>query len=1714
MPVKFNVAAPRVRTTAAVWLLFILSAQADPKLIRLRNETISTEPPVKAAAAVQRQAPDRAVSGLFLIQFNATVQSAWKDQLQLLRVELLRYVPDDAFIVRCDQANLDQVRALEFVRWVGDYRADHKIHRAVGDRAVRGLPGDAPAISVLFSPGATPADMAAARLLLQSLALESHSRFGNVIRGKIAPARLQELARSPAVLWIEPAPQVKLYDEIAAKIVGGDGGPGATFTQSYGFDGSGVTVAVADSGLYEGDSGTMHPDLEGRVSAFLYYGGLTDAADEHSHGTHVTGIIAGNGATGEADETDALYGLGVAPGARIVAQRIFDGLGNYEPPPSSETLTRDAVRAGADIGSNSWGDDTQGRYDISAAEFDALVRDADALAPGDQPYILEFSAGNAGPGPQTIGSPAVAKNVIATGASENDRFDFFIYAEGRDTMADFSSRGPCEDGRIKPDVVAPGTWIASLRSPLGDDENAWAPISDYYLYQGGTSQAGPQVSGAAAVFVQYYRFLYGGGTPSPALVKAALINSAHDMEEAEGDSQPTPNMDEGWGRVDLTQLLLSSRNYEFVDQTQLLRAGQTYERTVIISSSLEPLVITLAYTDVPGFPGAIPALVNDLDLELVAPDGKTYRGNQFRDGESVPGAPTPDNINNVEGIYLSDPLPGEYTLRVRASNVALDARRDTVAVDQDFALAVSGDIPFPGTATVLFDRGAYTAPSLIRVKLIDADLAGQPSANVLVKSTTEKNGEVLTLRPSGASGVYTGTVATAKAMGQATADGRLQIAHQDVIEAVYQDASSGTHKATAVADLLPPVIASVTATNQFGQMVVSWATDEPANSVVRFDSNPPLSLARTNFAVVIDHEVELTSLVAGRTYLYAAVSADAAGNTSTNDNGGLFYRFVAVPAATVLLVNAYLPDPESAFIPVETYTGALDEVGVSYDVWNTAERGSPTFGSLRSYQIVMWRINDSFNRGGDTITSSQQSVIQQYLSAGGAFFMSSMEILSRVGAVPFRTNALHVQQFVVNANPFEQCANCDEDFGVPSAEGLEGDPVTGGFQSDLDYSSYPDIEFIGLGPDFSDTFTSSTNAAPILFELSSGKPCGLKFPRTGQDSIGRVVFLSFPLDTIPDHAPAPNSRADLLRRVVQFLAPGLGGFGTIALDNSDYRIPGLVTVEVADSDLAGSVGAVAQFYSDSDGSRIPVTLRETVRPGLFRGSITLASANGPASPGKLRARNGDAIYAEYRDVSWNASLSATGHVDTLPPSISGVSAASDYEEAVISWETDELADALVQFGESRLDFPVNRVAYVSDLDLAHEVRLPSLVPDRTYYYQVVSRDAAGNTAVDDNHGNFYTFRTLRPRQLPYVDNLENDGADWSLFNGDDTQTVWELGPPDNGREAQAHSPRNAWGSSLRGDLLDTADTFLISPGIDLKGGNRATLRFWQSFDFSERTEFDLLEFGEVIIITNILTAPVVLEQFYDISEGWEETEIDLTPYLGQVVFLVWHYQLLSFDLAPRPGWLVDDIAIETENVVLGTVQITNTLAQARFVLSGPVSRTGGGLNTIIGNAPPGEYGIVFGPVPFYQTPPARTQSLQIPATLVFFGDYTFEDSNHNGMSDAWEQQFFGSVSGARTRFTDTDADGFTDYAEFMAGTNPNAPDSKLALSVPLRLPDGTFRLEWPSVAGRIYRVQGSRDAVGWSVLSDWITAASTTTTFAVPGPSVGAAYFFRVEVRP
>jgi len=268
----------------------------------------------------------------------------------------------------------------------------------------------------------------------------------------------------------------------------------------------------------------------------------------------------------------------------------------------------------------------------------------------------------------------------------------------------------------------------------------------------------------------------------------------------------------------------------------------------------------------------------------------------------------------------------------------------------------------------------------------------------------------------------------------------------------------------------------------------------------------------------------------------------------------------------------------------------------------------------------------------------------------------------------------------------------------------------------------------------------------------------------------------------------------------------------------------------------------------------------------------------------------------------------------------------------------------------------------------------------------------------------------------------------------------------------------------------------------------------------------------LLIVTNSQVA--VLGSYEDALIGWTEEEIDLTPFLGQVVYLVWHYQLLSLDAEPRAAWLVDDISIEVTNIAPGTIIITNSLAQARFALAGPSARAGGGWLTRITNARPGEYIVTFSTVPFYITPPPQTNTLAVAGTTVFHGEYTFADVNANGISDPFEQAAFGAVSPNRTSTTDTDGDGATDLEEFMAGTNPNSAAAKLHLNVPTIQGDGSLRVDWPSVSGRAYRVWQSEDLVNWTPASDWIFANFNAASVRLTNWNATHSLMLRVEVRP
>jgi hypothetical protein len=525
---------------------------------------------------------------------------------------------------------------------------------------------------------------------------------------------LQGVVDLPEIAHVERYVPPRLHNDLARLLLGVDpaANPGVGVPQT----GLGEIVAVADTGL---DS--THPDFAGRIDHVADLGRPGDSSDPHGHGTHVAGSVLGSGTK------SAGRFKGTAPGARLYFQSLLDadgGLGGL--PLDLGTLFDQAYQAGARIHNNSWGAMVRSEYTMSSLEVDEFVA-------AHRDMLVVISAGNEGRAADrvnskvgfvdwlSIGAPASSKNALTVGASRSDRqtgglsgltyggawpADFpdvpikeARVSGDRECIAGFSSRGPCTDRRIKPDVVAPGTDIASAKSATAPLHNFWGPVPGHteYAFLGGTSMAAPLVAGCAALAREYY-VKDRGHQPSAALLKATLINGTRQLTGADSvaDHPSLPNFHQGFGAVDMAGAIpgpgAPSRQLEFMDTWQqpalhFTRNGDRIRQQVKVAGGAD-LRICLAWTDPPAR-----ALQNNLNLFVQflpagQPPGRKWIGN-----EHLPlslGIPDPEN--NVEIVRVQNPGPGNYLIQISATNL--------LSTGQDFALVVLGDLassiqPYP-----------------------------------------------------------------------------------------------------------------------------------------------------------------------------------------------------------------------------------------------------------------------------------------------------------------------------------------------------------------------------------------------------------------------------------------------------------------------------------------------------------------------------------------------------------------------------------------------------------------------------------------------------------------------------------------------------------------------------------------------------------------------------------------------------------------------------------------------------------------------------------------------------------------------------------------------------------------------------------------------------------------------------------------------------------
>lgn len=679
----------------------ILEDQPDVETPGTRG--LPPEGPLPEAGPVM----DEEGANFYLIQLSGPLLESCRRQLSELGVSLLEHIPHHSYTARLEPQQARQVRALDFVTSLRLYddRDTGPLLFSPGTRQRSAVParGQARPIITFDLRLHQAEDLQAVLEKLDAMGVSTAGGQGRKVRVYLLKDSdlLGRIIAMPEIASVEEYIPPELHNDIARQLMGVDAAAasgGTVISQT----GEGEIVAVADTGI-----DLNHPDFQGRVVGVEALGRPNDPSDLHGHGTHVAGSILGDGsASGQQIQ-------GTAPGAKLYFQSVMDASGQLSGLPLHlASLFGTAYQAGARIHNNSWGAATQSMYTFSSIEVDEFVDQ-------HRDMLVVISAGNAGsalsplhsqPGFVdwlSICSPASSKNALTVGASRSSRtnggLSHLTYGMAwpqsypdppiRDetisgdceAIAAFSSRGPCDDRRIKPDLVAPGTDILSTRASTAPLHNFWGPHpgNQHYAYMGGTSMSAPLVSGCAALVREYYaRGL--GHQPSAALIKATLINGTRLLSgpDALADHPYLPNYHQGFGAISMPHTLpnpsMPGMVLDFVDtwlapDTQFHFTGQAF-RFQFSTAEGPFLRICLAYSDVPGR-----ALQNNLNLFVQ----HLGTGGKWIGNEALPtNLRIPDPDNNVEIFRMDDPPAGDWIVQVSAANL--------LRPGQDFALVVCG----------------------------------------------------------------------------------------------------------------------------------------------------------------------------------------------------------------------------------------------------------------------------------------------------------------------------------------------------------------------------------------------------------------------------------------------------------------------------------------------------------------------------------------------------------------------------------------------------------------------------------------------------------------------------------------------------------------------------------------------------------------------------------------------------------------------------------------------------------------------------------------------------------------------------------------------------------------------------------------------------------------------------------------------------------------
>ncbi|MCD4737580.1 MAG: S8 family serine peptidase, partial [Bacteroidales bacterium] len=588
-----------------------------------------------------------------ILQFHELPDESIKAQLRQKGVNLLSYIPNNAWFASIPQGLSMNDPEFSSVRWIGEVLPEDKLSSSVASKKFykRALNIDGTIkLSVTFYSDVQTQE--ANNVLSNYTSIISGPDMSNTYAIALPEDKIMNLASEDIIQWInQVSPPDREHN---------DGARAATSVDivqaiPYNLNGTNVDVGIWDGGAID----SLHDDIEGRVT-------VVESDPTGDHATHVAGILGGDGTLSESEGGSALQWRGMATNVDFISYSYLND--DLEPEEHDEAINT----YGIDLSQNSWGlalsfdDALYGDYNSRASRYDNVVRGVFGRA-----IPIIFSVGNdqdnvTGSYGSITPPGGTAKNTITVGAiNSND-----------DSMTGFSSWGPTDDGRIKPDIVAPGcqsTDDGGITSTIPDglfvDDYSWLDCDgtgDDYCYpydvMCGTSMAAPVVSGIVSLMIEEFRN-QNGTDPLPSTIKAILINTAEDL------GNPGPDYANGFGKVNaknaVDAIILGS-----FDEGRFNGPNGVEQYSFYVQPGATKFQISLAWDDFPGTVNADPALVNQLDLILYDPSNNEFR--PWGLDPAIPGANAitdRDEINNIEQITISNPESGTWTVYVLGANI-------------------------------------------------------------------------------------------------------------------------------------------------------------------------------------------------------------------------------------------------------------------------------------------------------------------------------------------------------------------------------------------------------------------------------------------------------------------------------------------------------------------------------------------------------------------------------------------------------------------------------------------------------------------------------------------------------------------------------------------------------------------------------------------------------------------------------------------------------------------------------------------------------------------------------------------------------------------------------------------------------------------------------------------------------------------------------------